>query len=133
MWILFFSVVTLFEYNVNNFVADCSFILYVIIHITVHQISGQRFSRVLISSRNSNYHWIFTVLGRGIENGFSSKDEILEVHEAAAPTNTKIETKSGLSAFTGRWGHNQFYDNVPFAILFFFFLCTRSFKQPCTN
>ena len=31
-----------------------------------------------------------------------SKDEILAVNEAAAPTNTKEETKFGLSAFTGR-------------------------------
>ena len=31
-----------------------------------------------------------------------SKDEILAVNEAAAPTYTKKETKCGLSAFTGR-------------------------------
>ena len=31
-----------------------------------------------------------------------SKDKILAVHEAAAPTNTKEETKFGLSVFTGR-------------------------------
>ena len=31
-----------------------------------------------------------------------SKDEILAVNEAAVPTNTKKETKSGLSVFTGR-------------------------------
>ena len=30
-----------------------------------------------------------------------SKDEILAVNEAAAPANTKKETKFGLSAFTG--------------------------------
>ena len=30
------------------------------------------------------------------------KDEILTVNEAAAPTNTKEETKIGLSVFTGR-------------------------------
>ena len=30
-----------------------------------------------------------------------SKDEILVVNEAAAPTNTKKETKFGLSVFTG--------------------------------
>ena len=30
-----------------------------------------------------------------------SKDENLAVKEAAAPTNTKKETKFGLSAFTG--------------------------------
>ena len=37
-------------------------------------------------------------------SGFAafSKDEILAVNEAAAPTNTKKETKSGLSVFTGR-------------------------------
>ena len=32
-----------------------------------------------------------------------SKDEIFAINEAAAPTNTKEETKFGLSAFTGRW------------------------------
>ena len=31
-----------------------------------------------------------------------SEAEILAVNEAAAPTNTKKETKSGLLAFTGR-------------------------------
>ena len=31
-----------------------------------------------------------------------SKDELLAVNEAAAPTNTKKETKFGLSVFTGR-------------------------------
>ena len=31
-----------------------------------------------------------------------SKDEILAVTEAAGPKNTKKETKSGLSLFTGR-------------------------------
>ena len=31
-----------------------------------------------------------------------SKDNILAVNEAAAATNTKKETKSSLSAFTGR-------------------------------
>ena len=31
-----------------------------------------------------------------------SKDEILELNEAAAPTNTKSGTKFGLSVFTGR-------------------------------
>ena len=30
-----------------------------------------------------------------------SKDEVLAVNEEAAPTNTKKETKFGLSAFTG--------------------------------
>ena len=30
-----------------------------------------------------------------------SKDEILAVNEASAPTNTKKETKFGFSAFTG--------------------------------
>ena len=30
-----------------------------------------------------------------------SKDELLAVNEAAAPTNTKKETKFGLPAFTG--------------------------------
>ena len=31
-----------------------------------------------------------------------SKDKIFAINEAAAPTNTKKETKFGLSAFTGR-------------------------------
>ena len=35
-----------------------------------------------------------------------SKDEIFAVSEAAAPTNTKKETKFGLSAFTGRCKKN---------------------------
>ena len=35
-----------------------------------------------------------------------SKDEIFAINEAAAPTNTKKETKFGLSAFTGRWEKN---------------------------
>ena len=32
--------------------------------ISIHQISEQQFSRLLIGSRNSEYPWIFTVLGR---------------------------------------------------------------------
>ena len=32
-----------------------------------------------------------------------SKDKILAVNEAAVPTNTKKETKCGLSVFTGGW------------------------------
>ena len=35
-----------------------------------------------------------------------SKDEILAVIEAAAPTNTKKETKFGLSVLSGRWKKN---------------------------
>ena len=35
-----------------------------------------------------------------------SKDEIFTINEAAAPTNTKKETKFVLSAFTGRWKKN---------------------------
>ena len=35
-----------------------------------------------------------------------SKDEILAVNEAAAPTNTKKETKFGFSAFTGGYEKN---------------------------
>ena len=31
-----------------------------------------------------------------------SKDEVLALNEAAAPTNNKKETKFGLSVFTGR-------------------------------
>ena len=33
-------------------------------------------------------------------------NEIFAVNEAAAPTNTKKETKFGLSVFTGRWKKN---------------------------
>ena len=32
-----------------------------------------------------------------------SKDKTLAVNEAAVPTNTKKETKFGLSVFTGGW------------------------------
>ena len=32
-----------------------------------------------------------------------SKDEILAVNEAGAPTNTKKETKFGVSVFSGRY------------------------------
>ena len=35
-----------------------------------------------------------------------SKDDILAINEAAVPTNTKKETKFGLSVFTGRWEKN---------------------------
>ena len=35
-----------------------------------------------------------------------SKDEILAVNEAAAPTSTKKETKFGLSVLTGRYKKN---------------------------
>ena len=35
-----------------------------------------------------------------------SKDKIFAINEADAPTNTKKETKFGLSAFTGRWKKN---------------------------
>ena len=35
-----------------------------------------------------------------------SKDEILAVIEAAAPTNTKKETKFALSVLSGRWKKN---------------------------
>ena len=38
-----------------------------------------------------------------------SKDEILAVNETAAPTNTKKQTKFGLSVFTGRY--NFFFCN----------------------
>ena len=34
------------------------------ISISIHQISEQQFSRLLIGSLNSEYPWIFTVLGR---------------------------------------------------------------------
>jgi len=30
--------------------------------ISIYQISGKQFSRVLIGSRNSEYSWLFTVL-----------------------------------------------------------------------
>ena len=44
-----------------------------------------------------------------------SKDEILAVNEAAAPTNTKKQTKFGLSVFTGRYN--------------FFFFCNKIIKN----
>ena len=49
-----------------------------------------------------NIHYFETVFK--MASGFAafSRDEILAVNEAAAPTNTKKETKSGLSVFTGR-------------------------------
>ena len=43
-----------------------------------------------------------------------SKDEILAVNETAAPTNTKKQTKFGLSVFTGRYN------------FFFFFFALKS-------
>ena len=30
--------------------------------LSIHQISEEQFSRVLIGSRNSEYHWLFTIL-----------------------------------------------------------------------
>ena len=46
-----------------------------------------------------------------------SKDEILAVNETAAPTNTKKQTKFGLSVFTGRYN------------FFFFFFCIKIIKN----
>ena len=47
----------------------------------------------------------YSLFWDGIQNGFSFRDSfkrwILAVNEAAAPTNTKKETKFGLSVFTG--------------------------------
>ena len=45
-----------------------------------------------------------------------SKDKILAVNETAAPTNTKQQTKFGLSVFTGRYN-------------FFFFFCNKIIKN----
>ena len=72
---------------------------------SIHQISGKQFSRVLVGSRNLEYPWISSVLGRDhkMTSRFAtvSKNEILAVNEAAAPTNTKKETKFDLLVFTG--------------------------------
>ena len=75
-----------------------------LVFVSIHQISGWQFSLVLIVYRNSEYPWIFTVLGQDSASRFAtvSKDEILAINEAAAPTNTKKEKKSGLSVFTGQ-------------------------------
>ena len=63
------------------------------------------FWRVLVGSRNLEYPWTFTVLGRDhkMASRFAtvSKNEILAVNQAAAPTNTKKEAKFDLSVFTG--------------------------------
>ena len=82
--------------------------------------------RVLIGSRNLEYPWIFAVLGL-IQNSVKmasrfatvSKDEILAVNETAAPTNTKKQTKFGLSVFTGRYN--------------FFFFCNKIMKNDPRN
>ena len=62
---------------------------------------------VPIGSRNSDYPSTVAVLGQELKRAsrFMTvlKGEILAVNEAAAPTNTKKETKFGLSVFTGRW------------------------------
>ena len=74
---------------------------------SIYQISGQHISRFLIGSRNWEYLWISTVLGRDSKWLFVSRQfrkmKFLTVNEAAAPTNTaKKETQFGLSVFTGR-------------------------------
>ena len=60
---------------------------------------------VLIGSRNSDYPSTFALLGQELKRAsrFMTvlKGEILAVNEAAAPTNTKKETKFGLSLITG--------------------------------
>jgi len=59
---------------------------------------------VLIGSLNSEYPWIFIVLGRDSKwllVPCQFQKMILVVNEAAAPKNTKKETKFGLSVFTG--------------------------------
>ena len=54
-------------------------------------------SRVLIGSRNSDYPWIFAVLGRDSKWLLVSKDEILAVNEPAVPTNTKKKKRQNLA------------------------------------
>ena len=55
--------------------------------ISIYQISGQQFSRVLIGSRNSEYPWLFTVLRteRKMARRFAtvSEEEIVAINEAA--------------------------------------------------
>ena len=57
-------------------VTSCEKALYTA--ISIHQISGKLFSRVLIGSHNSECPRIFVVLGR---DSTVSKDEILAVNE----------------------------------------------------
>ena len=44
-------------------IASCKLAAPILV-FSIHQISGQQFSRVLIGSGNLEYPWIFTVLGR---------------------------------------------------------------------
>ena len=69
-------------------------------------ISRQQLWSVLIRSRNSEYHWIFTVFGQISKWLLVSRQfrkmKFKKKKEAVAPANTKKETKFGLSMFTGR-------------------------------
>ena len=78
----------------------------VIFNISIHQFQWIVFSCVLIGSSpvtlNNNIHCPGTGLKMAARFATVSKDEILAVNESAVPTNTKKETKFGLSVFTGR-------------------------------
>ena len=70
--------------------------------ISIYQISGWQFSRVLIGSRNVEYPWIFTVLrtARKMERRFAKvlEEEIVAVNEAAfylVNTKTTIPLRVG--------------------------------------
>ena len=77
-----------------------------LINSSILQISGQQFSRGLIGSLNSEYpldfHSFGTELKMASRFATVSKGEIFAVHETAARTNTKKQTKIGLSVFAGR-------------------------------
>ena len=77
-----------------------------LLNSSILQISGQQFSRGLIGSLNSEYPLDFQCFGTELKmaSRFAtvSKDEIFAVNETAAPTNTKKQTKIGLSVFAGR-------------------------------
>ena len=69
----------------NNFYSWLHFKLRIII-ISIYQISGWQFSRVLIGSRNLEYPWLFTVLRteRKMARRFAkvSDEEIVAINEA---------------------------------------------------
>ena len=94
------SIVTYSAKNINCISA-------VINSSSIYQISEWQFSRVLIGSRNSQYHWLFIVFRPASRWRLVSKpfweDEILAINEAVIQTNTKKATNFGLSVFTGRY------------------------------
>ena len=63
--------------------------------ISIYQISGQQFSRVLIGSRNSEYPWIFTVLRteRKMARRFAKVSE-KEIEEAFFYPSDLVNTKT---------------------------------------